>query len=55
MSNGLKQLNVCKLTPEEIEKALSDRFGAKLAPVDPAKLAKRRKQQERYRAMAEAK
>lgn len=47
--NNLKQLSICRLTPEEIEKALSDRFGEKLLPVDHAKLAKKRQQQERYR------
>jgi hypothetical protein len=49
MSNGLKKLNICRLTPEEIEKALLDRYGDKLAPVDHIKLAKKRKQQERHR------
>jgi hypothetical protein len=49
MSNDLRQLNICKLTPEEVEKALADRFGDKLLPIDRAKLAKKRQHQERYR------
>ena len=49
MSNGLKKLTVCILTPEEIEKALVDRYGDKLAPVNHTKLANKRKQQERHR------
>ena len=49
MSNGLKKLIICRLTSEEIEKALLDRYGDKLAPVNHTKLAKQRKQQERHR------
>jgi hypothetical protein len=49
MSKDLNQLNICRLTPEEIEKALLDRFGDKLAPVDHTKLAKKRQQQAKYR------
>ena len=49
MDNGLKKLIICRLTPIEIEKALLDRYGDKLAPVNHTKLAKQPKQQERHR------
>jgi len=49
VDNGLKKIIICRLTPVEIEKALLDRYGDKLAPVNHAKLAKHRKQQERHR------
>lgn len=48
MSNLANQLTICRMTPEEVEKILLNRFGEKLVAVDSKMVAKRRKQQALY-------
>jgi hypothetical protein len=45
-----KELKTYTLTPAEIEKMLANEFGAKIEPVNEAKLAKLRQQRAKYRA-----